>query len=164
LKGIFKILLFITLLLMLSMCKNSDADTVISYGKYSGITETGVDGPTPIGYVDPDDWYYNFDSTQTFQLEYAVYPAFPNPTIKNFSLRFSLAERGSVKIWVDDTRVDKKFQIFNETMQPGVHQLRVDLNDIEQNSVYGPGMLRVFVEFENFPDIPVIHGDVYFME
>lgn len=142
---------------------------------YTGITRTSEASPDPIGEVDPDDWYYSTDTSDTvpsdslgpvdvLPAKLSVYPAYPNPTTRYTRIRISLPQQDSVKVWINDPMSNKETVIVNRTLNAGVYEFQVDLNYGEDNFIRKPGIVRAFIDFINISDVPLIHGDIQIIE
>ncbi len=121
-----RIIIFLLPLLFLAGCSkdSSTSDPTLANSVFKGITQT-KDDPTPIGWIDPDDWksdgYWNFlypishcdviapslnkiglmspDTVfDDFPLPTSVklYPAYPNPGGPNVRIEFSLPKQNLV--------------------------------------------------------------------
>ncbi len=77
----------------------------------TGITETDETGPEPIGNVDEDDWCSN--STTGGTTEWAIFPAYPNPTNGEVTIRIFLNHRFWVKLQIIN-KDDKVIRILLE--------------------------------------------------
>ena len=158
------ILILITTLLI--GCKSNSTEPNYNE-KYTGITNTGPDGPTPIGNVDVDDWYYsNKDSVfdNHIKFSFKVYPAYPNPTNRYFTLMFQLPKDDSVKIWLDDPGMNKSSILLNSFRPAGIYSIKIDL-------LYGDSLLsrpnsisRLYIDVESNNSYPKVHGDVQYQK
>ena len=130
---------------------------------YSGITRTSADNPEPVGEIDPDDWYYQPDTSAggvTIPTTYSVWPAYPNPTTRYTTVRFSMPQLGKIKIWIDDPMANKETIILDDTYSPGIHEKTIDLFYGNDNYDRKEGIIRAFIDFISASEIPLIHGDI----
>jgi hypothetical protein len=156
-----KILTFVLLAsFLLSKCNINEP--IVSEKNYTGITPTGEAGEL-LGTVDPDDWYYIRDTSSagtSLPSKYAVHAAYPNPTKRYSKFKISLPKTDSVKIWIDDPMANKETVIINTKLYAGLYSIKIDLFYGDDKYKRNPGIVRVFVDFINVGDIPIIHGDI----
>ena len=154
-KNIFTYVFLICILIL--SC--SDSGTNPS-NEFSGITRTGEGSPDPIGEIDPDDWLLPGDIPSVgLPIEYYVMPAYPNPCNHSTTIQFSVAQRDSVNIWVDDKPEGEIILIMNSVLNPGVYSVNVDLSEPSNRK---EGILRFYFDFPLNPDFEEVHGDILF--
>jgi hypothetical protein len=114
---------------MLSGC-NKENPVEVEKG-FTGITETGPDGPEPIGNIDPDDWLLQFDyspnDTTPAVLSLSVDPVYPNPTQRFTTLSFAIPTSDSVVIWLEDKPEGKDTILLSSKLKAGIYTLLIDL-------------------------------------
>lgn len=162
---ILKVFLIILLLFLMNNC--SEDNPIEPEKKYSGITRTSSASPDPIGEIDPDDWYYEPDTSSSgtsIPMKLSVFPAYPNPTTRYTTIRIATPQQDSIKIWIDDPMSSKQTIIVNKVLYAGVYEFQVDLNYGDDNFDRKTGIVRAFVDFTNVKDLPVIHGDIQIIE
>lgn len=150
-------LLLLLSLLMLS-CKEKGVDPIIE--EYTGITETAENGDV-IGNVDEGDWLKQFDVKENgIPLSYSVEPAFPNPTTRSTTIKFSLPMNDSVVIVLDDRAINKKTTLLSKTLPAGIHMINVDLKYGDVNMKREEAIARIFFYIPSIKNFPNVHGDI----
>jgi len=138
---------------------NDDSPSENEERKYTGITRTGPDDPTPLGIIDPDDWYFNPDSSAIYN-SFIVFPAYPNPSCNHTILTIRLPRATYTKIWMDNPMVDKETILLDRLLEAGGHAIQVNLLVGDNNDLLVEGIVRVFFEFDSLKTYPLLHGDI----
>jgi hypothetical protein len=130
---------------------------------FSGITETGQDGPEPIGNIDTTDWLlrfdYNTNDSSLSRYTISVPPAFPNPTTRYTTLRYMLPTIDSIKIWLEDEFGNKSI-LKSEYVLAGVHNEKIDLLFDKEGNERNNGIYRIYFKVVTRPKVPLVKGDV----
>ncbi|MFH1528394.1 MAG: hypothetical protein ABIG69_17450 [Bacteroidota bacterium] len=157
-KKYFVVLLFWMLLIL--SCKDSSVEPELIY---DGITETNESGPEPTGNIDKDDWLeqYNYVVDPTLvPVSYSVYPAYPNPTKRFFTIRFVLPKSDSIVIVLDDKALNRKTTILSKNLNAGIHEVTIDLLYGNSEMKREEAIARVFLEIPTLKSFPKVHGDI----
>ncbi len=126
----YLVLLIVFFTAFIISCKDSiltDEDLA-----FKGIMETNEKGEL-IGEVDNEDWleqwnYPEKDSNgNMIPLTYSVKPAYPNPTKRFTTLRYSVPFDDSVHIELDDRVMNKKTVLLSKKINAGYYSLYMDL-------------------------------------
>ncbi|GAB4185805.1 MAG: hypothetical protein Kow00108_23240 [Calditrichia bacterium] len=160
---------FILIIVFLTFVSCTEKTPLEPEKNYTGITQTSEEGPFPIGDIDPDDWFFEPDTSDSDSgifgpLTYSVYPAYPNPTTRYTKIQISIPRQTLVKMWIDDPMSDKETVIFHRNFLAGTYEFLLDLKYGEENFLRQPGIVRVFIDFIDVVDIPLIHGDIQIIE
>lgn len=159
--------IFMIAFLFLTFASCSEDNPTEPVKNYTGITRTSEVSPEPIGEIDPDDWYYEPDTSgsgNVIPMKLSVFPAYPNPTTRFTRIRIAIPQQDSVKVWIDDPMSNKETVIVNHKLNAGVYEFQVDLNYGDDNFIRKPGIVRAFIDFINISDVPLIHGDIQIIE
>ena len=146
----------IVLALLLVSCK----DNVVDPPPFSGITETGIVGPEPIGSVDPDDWRPIFDCASPDTGEIGVpsctrvYPAYPNPSVGTCMFAFGLATPDSVVITLNDQPSHVAKVVLVRTLAAGMYAQHIDFAGLK------PGICRLYFSIIRPPTAFSTYGDI----
>ncbi|RJQ60818.1 MAG: hypothetical protein C4517_09875 [Stygiobacter sp.] len=134
---------------------------------YSGITETREAGPEPIGVIDSGDWLEQFnywshsmDAAIMIPVSYKVSPAYPNPTKRFSTIRFTLPQTDSVVIVVDDKTLNKRTTVLSKFLTAGIHEVNLDLLYGNDSMKREESIVRVFFEIPTLMNFPKVHGDI----
>lgn len=142
---------------------------------FDGITET-LNDPTPIGTIDADDWQPMMDcSTLTKVIQISsvsdtipvvnpdtthlpkctkIYPAYPNPTSRYFTVQYSLSAADSVYMTVNDSPTHIVKEIVKERKVRGMYSVTIDALDLN-SAIY-----RVYITVFRQTDVLHSYGDI----
>lgn len=162
--------------LLVSCKKNNVADSPTGITtSFTGITETNSTGPEPIGKVDPDDWkplmdcpsspkILNISSTGFIKNDSVIdvskppctkmYPAYPNPASKCFTIYFSLNEQDSVVITLNSAPTNAVKELLKNRLMAGQYAINVNGADLQ------PAIYRVYITVFRQSDVLSSYGDV----
>jgi hypothetical protein len=160
--------------LIVSCKKNNVADPPPGITTpFTGITEMDSTGREPIGKVDPDDWkpLMNCPSSprilhvsspvdsvknDTTQLPPCtkIYPAYPNPASKYFTLIYDLNEEDSVVITLNSTPTNVMKELVKQRLAAGGYAIQVNGSDLQ------PAIYRVYITVFRRSDVLSSYGDV----
>ena len=150
---LFNLTIFLLIItIFFSGCGQTTSGPNSSY--YYGITRTTANGD--IINEDPGDWQPRMGVSNE---PLAVSPAYPNPTTRNFTLRFRLLTSMHVKITVNNAPNNVVLTVQNQNLPAGMFLDHVDLQDLD------PGIYRVYFEgttgirgirYTSFGDIQII--------
>ena len=161
--GIYKKILIILLMMLFYSCSDNKNNPIESSDIYSGITVTGPESPEPIGTIDPDDWLIpTVIHIPLGPSEYAVRPAYPNPTSRFTSIEYTVPTQDSVYIWIDDRPENKKVIIVSEYQAVGWYSVKIDLLYGSDSIKRKEGIIRLFFSFPNNLNFKTVHGDIEF--
>ena len=134
---------------------------------FTGITETAPTGPEPIDKIDSSDWKPLMDcpvspkdsvinDTTIFLLPTCtkVYPVYPNPASKSFTLMFALNEEDSVVITLNSTETNVIKELVKQRLVAGTHSIQVNGSDLQ------PAIYRVYITVFRQSDMLSSYGDV----
>ncbi len=142
---------------------------------FTGITETDSTGPMPIGKVDPDDWKSLMDCSSNPRILHVssniesvkndtvidllptctkIYPVYPNPASKSFTISFSLNEQDSVVITLNSTPTKVVKEILKHRLATGSYAINVNGSDLQ------PAIYRVYIFVFRQSDVLSSYGDV----
>lgn len=129
--------------------------------QFTGITETGEDGPTPIGTIDSTDWMerYDYFDADSSMYTISVPPAFPNPTSRFTTLRYFIPAKDSIEIWLEDKYGNKSI-IKSEYILAGRFDEKIDLLYDNNGKMREPEIYRLFLKVVTREAVPQIKGDV----
>ena len=154
--------------LIVSCKKNNVADPPAGITTpFTGITETAPTGPEPIGKIDSSDWKPLMDcplspkdsvinDTTIVQLPTCtkIYPVYPNPASKSFTLMFALNEEDSVVITLNSTPTNVMKELVKQRLVAGTHALQVNGLDLQ------PAIYRVYITVFRQFNVLSSYGDV----
>ena len=126
--------------------------------QFSGVTTTD-----DLGYIldnDTADWCYGAGKSAEGELptEYALYPAFPNPSYYSFNFIYDLPVQSAVHLFIIDTSAAIISELVQETQPAGRYLTGWDIRDTTGSRV-DPGIYRVMLtagDFECYGDIEVV--------
>ncbi|KAF0139969.1 MAG: hypothetical protein FD122_2870 [Stygiobacter sp.] len=159
----YLVLLIVFFTAFIISCKDSiltDEDLA-----FKGIMETNEKGEL-IGEVDNEDWleqwnYPEKDSNgNMIPLTYSVKPAYPNPTKRFTTLRYSVPFDDSVHIELDDRVMNKKTVLLSKKMKAGYYSLYVDLKYGNPELVRKDGLVRLYFRVPTKEKFPLVYGDL----
>ena len=156
---------------LISLSCKEDTPTILSEVFFDGITETIEKGPEPIGKIDPDDWRAmmncnsmpkrsNIVNTDTIGPIVGVptctriLPAYPNPAVKQFVIRYDISSNDSVVIVLNKSSTTIVKNILNQKLLAGSYTVNVDASDLT------PGIYRVFISTHHNGTVLSSYGDV----
>jgi hypothetical protein len=132
--------------------QNNSGDTAITI---SGITVTAIH--QEIISTDADDWCFSSlkDLAAPPPSEYALYPAYPNPTYQQVLIEYELPAAGDVDLAVIDSTSTVVRHLVDLPQNAGRYQVSWDRRDTFGDPV-APGLYRVRMRAGSFE----CHGDV----
>lgn len=132
---------------------------------FKGITETNENGEL-IGEKDSGDWleqwnYQVKDSGGSYiPFIYSVKPAYPNPTKRFATLRYSVPFDDSVHIELDDIVMNKKTVLLSKKIKAGYYSLYIDLKYGNPELVRKDGLVRLYFRVPTKEKFPLVYGDI----
>ncbi|MEZ5358537.1 MAG: hypothetical protein R3F48_06860 [Candidatus Zixiibacteriota bacterium] len=132
--------------------------TVIDISGYTWTDYTGyvlnVDGS-----IDADDWCYSAlpasPNKSTIPDEYALYPAYPNPTLQQIMFLYDIPAAGNVDVYIIDTNQTVIKRLVSTHLDAGRYFTYWDRTDTVGVEV-APGLYRAIMAAGDFE----CHGDV----
>ncbi|MGD8778054.1 MAG: hypothetical protein PVH88_03740 [Ignavibacteria bacterium] len=142
---------------------NNDNPVEVDEG-FTGITETGPEGPKAIGNIDPDDWLlqFNYSPNDTIPPIHSFYvnPVYPNPTQRFTTLSFGIPTSDSIVVWLEDKPEGKDVTLLSSYLIAGQYQLLIDLYYGNNSYDRKEGLVRLHLEVPTRKVIPKVHGDI----
>lgn len=133
------------------------------FQQFSGITETSENSPDPIGNIDSTDWLPRFDyltnDSSLGVYTISVKPAFPNPTARFTTIRYSIPAKDSIVIWIEDKYGNKSI-VKSEYVLAGLFDEKIDLLYDNNGNTRSPDIYRIFFKVITRKEVPLIKGDV----
>jgi hypothetical protein len=142
---------------------------------FEGITETSSIGPDPIGNIDTDDWRPLMDCSSNPKIDHAIllqsskgdtviqvqvpyctkiFPAYPNPANKSFSINFSINETDSVVVTLNSTPTTIVNVLFQRRASAGMYSIIIDGKELQ------PALYRIYITVFRQADVLHSYGDV----
>ncbi len=116
---------------------------------FTGIQLTNAIGqPTGTTGDASDDWRAIPEVGFTFK------PAFPNPTVSEIMVHFSIEQARTVKLWLESSPGKLERVLYEASLNAGTHGLDVDVSDL------APGIYRVFASVEYDQRVYTTYGDI----
>ena len=168
----FLIVLIIPCLAVIFSCKEKSTETSIPF---QGITETSSAGPDPIGNIDPDDWRPMMNCSSNPKIASLlltdrarndsvirvdipsctkIYPAYPNPASKSFTIEFSLSGADSVVLTLNSTPSTVIKNLAQRRFVAGTYSYYVDGSDL------APAIYRLYITVYRQSDVLSSYGDI----
>jgi len=154
--NLYKTILFVMLAVLVGCKHQTTAPIVTPQDPYTGITETGPDGPTVIGNWDQDDWLRIVPSS----IQVWVSPAFPNPTDGKFTMQYESYGTDSVIAYIDDWPNNQKISVLNQTVTAGVTNQVIDLTAGYGYMQRKEGIVRLFFSVVRGNKLYTTYGDI----
>ena len=149
--------LIFLLCFLITSCEKTEGllDPTYFFGKFHGITFT--DSQANIIKEDPNDWYYEEETENSYPTSIQFKPAYPNPIFVGTEtlLTFSIIEASSVFIYIESDNGVVKI-IFNGHVPIGNHQINFHSKDDNNNNLPS-GVYRCFMETGG----NIYYGDVW---
>ena len=75
-----------------------------------------------------------------------------------------MPQDGQIEIWLHDPMSQRNEDLLNNNFSAGIHTIQVDLFYGDESFDRTTGIVRIFIDFVDAPEIPIVHGDIQIIE